>query len=402
MPKKQGTGTGSLYFDNTKKKWLVQRYVTDYETGKSIRKIKSFSSEEDAKKYLNTLMYQKENPLYIKNNGIPINQLMRVNLQKKSDTNLIKDGQYARTLKTIEKIEQSYIARKNIDDINSDELQEYLNSLKNYSNSSIKKIYEQFTQAFKYAMNKGYIVRNPMTDVIRPKSNKNDKVVRALEVEEQQQFTNYLLSKALKDCPYKNVFLIQMYMGLRIGEVLALQNSDIDLKHNLLNVSKTLTTDRNGKTIMGDTTKTYAGMRNLPIPPFMFPFIMEQMKQGQLNKDNQLFLSSNGNLVDPRNANVALKKILKNNFDITGIATHSLRHTYATRCIEAGMMPSTVQRLLGQTDISTTLNTYTSVFNRLKFAELNKVNDYYLNNELLPSEQLQLHANEENIKDLER
>ena len=402
MPKKQGTGTGSLYFDNTKKKWLVQRYVTDYETGKSIRKIKSFSSEEDAKKYLNTLMYQKENPLYIKNNGIPINQLMRVNLQKKSDTNLIKDGQYARTLKTIEKIEQSYIARKNIDDINSDELQEYLNSLKNYSNSSIKKIYEQFTQAFKYAMNKGYIVRNPMTDVIRTKSNKNDKVVRALEVEEQQQFTNYLLSKALKDCPYKNVFLIQMYMGLRIGEVLALQNSDIDLKHNLLNVSKTLTTDRNGKTIMGDTTKTYAGMRNLPIPPFMFPFIMEQMKQGQLNKDNQLFLSSNGNLVDPRNANVALKKILKNNFDITGIATHSLRHTYATRCIEAGMMPSTVQRLLGQTDISTTLNTYTSVFNRLKFAELNKVNDYYLNNELLPSEQLQLHANEENIKDLER
>ena len=167
-------------------------------------------------------------------------------------------------------------------------------------------------------------------------------------------------------------------------------------------MSKTLTTDRNGKTIMGDTTKTYAGMRNLPIPPFMLSFIMEQMKQGQLNKDNQLFLSSNGNLVDPRNANVALKKILKNNFNITGIATHSLRHTYATRCIEAGMMPSTVQRLLGQTDISTTLNTYTSVFNKLKFAEVNKVNDYYLNNELLPSEQLQLHTNKENIEDLER
>lgn len=80
MPKKSGSGAGSLYFDNTKKKWLVQRYVTDYKTGKSVRKIKVFSSEEEGKKYLSTLMYQKENSLYIKYNGLPINELMRVNL----------------------------------------------------------------------------------------------------------------------------------------------------------------------------------------------------------------------------------------------------------------------------------------------------------------------------------
>ena len=146
---------------------------------------------------------------------------------------------------------------------------------------------------------------------------------------------------------------------------------------------------------MGETTKTYAGIRDLPIPPFMKPFIIEQIEQGQNNTDNQLFLSPKGNLVDPRNANVALKKILKNNFNITDITTHSLRHTYGTRCIEAGMRAVALQRLMGHTDIGITLNTYTSVFNKYKQTELNKVNDYYLNNSLLPNDLLGLPKNEE-------
>ena len=395
MPKKSGSGAGSLFFDKSKNKWIVQRYITDYETGKTTRKTKAFTSEEEGKKYLNTLMYQKENPLYIKHNGIPINELMRVNLQKKLDMNLIKERQSTRTEQTIKVIEKSYISHKSIEEIDAEELQGYFNTLKNYSNSYIKKIYEQFAQDFKYAMDKGYIARNPMIDVIKPKSNKKDKVVRALEVEEQQQLTDFLINKILKESPYKNAFLIQMYMGLRIGEALALRNSDIDLKHNLLRVDKTLTTDKNEKVIIGETTKTYAGIRDLPIPPFMKTFIIEQMEQGQNNTDNQLFLSTNRNLVDPRNANIALKKILKDNFNITDITTHSLRHTYGTRCIEAGMRAVALQKLMGHTDIGVTLNTYTSVFNKYKQTELNKVNDYYLNNSVLPNKLLELPITEE-------
>ena len=394
MPKKSGSGAGSLFFDKSKNKWIVQRYVTDFNTGKTSRKTKAFSSEEEGKKYLSTLMYQKENPLYIKNNGIPINELMRVNLQKKLDMNLIKERQFTRIEQTIKVIEKSYISHKSIEEIDAEELQGYFNTLKDYSNSYIKKIYEQYSQAFKYAMDKGYIARNPMIDVVKPKSNKKDKVVRALEVEEQQLLTDFLVNKSLKECPYKNAFLIQMYMGLRIGEVLALQNMDIDLKHNLLRVDKTLTTDKNEKVIIGEMTKTYAGIRDLPIPQFIKPFIIEQMEQGKNNKDNQLFLSPKGNLVDPRNANISLKKILKDNFNITDITTHSLRHTYGTRCIEAGMRAVALQRLMGHTDISITLNTYTSVFNKYKQTELNKVNEYYLNNSLLPNELLDLPTNE--------
>lgn len=397
MARKAGSGIGSLYFDKRKNKWVLQRYIVDYDTNKTKRKTKEFDTEEDGQKYLNMLMYQQENPLYIKHNGIPINELMKLNLKKKFDANLIKAKQYSRVSKTIKALEKSYISEKNIDEIKPEELREYFNSLKNYSNSYIKKIYEQYSQAFQYALNKGYILRNPLIDVPRPKSNKEDKIVRALEIEEQQKLTEFLTNQTLSKCPYRNAFLIQMYMGLRIGETLALRNSDIDLKHNLLRVNKTLTTDENEKVIIGDTTKTYAGIRDLPIPTFLVPFIIEQMQQGKNNKDTQLFLSSNGNLVDPRNANRTLKKILKDNFNITDITTHSLRHTYGTRCIEAGMRAVALQRLMGHTDISVTLNTYTSVFNKYKQSELEKVNEYYLNNLLISAD----NSLNQNIEEME-
>ena len=111
------------------------------------------------------------------------------------------------------------------------------------------------------------------------------------------------------------------------------------------------------------------------------------MEIGKNNKNQQLFLSSNGNYIDSRNANAILKLRLKN-LGITGISTHSLRHTYGTRCIEAGMRAVALQRLMGHTDISVTLNTYTSVFNKYKESELEKVNNYYMENELLTSKSI--------------
>lgn len=132
-------------------------------------------------------------------------------------------------------------------------MQEYLNSLKDrLSNSMIKKAYQQLNQAFKLAMNKGYIVQNPMTNVIKPKSNKEDRVVRALTVEEQQKFTNWLINKPVNEYKYRNEFLIQMYMGLRVGEALALSTHDIDLQNKKINIHRTLTIDEKENVIMGN------------------------------------------------------------------------------------------------------------------------------------------------------
>ncbi len=89
--------------------------------------------------------------------------------------------------------------------------------------------------------------------------------------------------------------------------------------------------------------------------------------------------------MNPANVNRLLKKRLEDLGIEKGITTHSLRHTFGTRCVEAGMRAVALQRLMGHTDISTTLNTYTSVFNKYKETELDKVNEYYINNKFFKS-----------------
>lgn len=380
----KGSSEGYIFFNKQRKRWNAQFREYDI-NGKLQLKTKSFKTEDDARKYLNTVMYQKENPLYIEHNGIPICEIMRSNLKLKLDTNQITPTQFGRVTRTIEKLENTPIGTKNIDKITSDEIQVYINSLKDLSNSSINKIYQQLNQAFKIAINRGYLMRNPMINVIKPRSCKEDKVVRALTVDEQQAFTDYILNKDIKDCKYRNVFLIQMYMGLRVGEVLALTTHDIDLRSKRINIHRTLTTDENNAIIMGNTTKTYAGKRILPIPDFLYPYILEQMQIANKQENNQeklLFKPYNAKYTRRTNVNSELQRILERNFNITDISTHSLRHTYGTRCIESGMAPVVVQRLMGHKDIGVTLNTYTSVFDKFKESEIDKVNQYYMNENL--------------------
>ncbi len=382
MGRPKGNKGGYVFYDKSRNRWVVEYYIISSKTQEEKLTRKSFIDEKEAKDYFSSIQCQKGNELFIKNNGIPLNELMRANLKRKFDMNLLGETQFSRVTKTIEKLEQNELFNRKIEDLTSEEIQRYLNSLKeNYSNSYIKKIYEQISQAFNFAINRGYIIRNPLMDVVKPKSMKKDKVVRAMEIEEQQKFTEYLESKTIKEEPYKNVFLIQMFMGLRVGEALALRYGDIDLRKNIINVNKTLTKDKNEHVIMGDTTKTYAGIREVPIPEFIRDSIIEQMVIAENNPDKQLFISNNGKLIDGKNVNRILKERLSK-LGIEGITTHSLRHTYGTRCVEAGMRAVALQRLMGHTDVSVTLNTYTSVFNKYKESELEKVNQYYIENAL--------------------
>lgn len=104
------------------------------------------------------------------------------------------------------KIENSSLGKLNVKDISNDDIQKFLNDNKNYSNSYIKKLYEQLNQAFNFAIKNKYILQNPMDDVIKPKSTKEDKEVRALTIEEQQSLSNYLLNCTINEETYKMYF----------------------------------------------------------------------------------------------------------------------------------------------------------------------------------------------------
>jgi integrase len=102
-----------------------------------------------------------------------------------------------------------------------------------------------------------------------------------------------------------------------------------------------------------------------------------------------LFESKEGTLVDARIANGILKRSLRQ-LGIEGISTHSLRHTFGTRSVESGMRAVALQRLMGHKDVSVTLNTYTTVFNKYKESELEKLNNYYMENSFFNDELVEL------------
>ena len=78
-----------------------------------------------------------------------------------------------------------------IQDITKDDIQDFLNSAKDLSDSYIKKMYEQFVQAYRRAEIEKYISYNLMYEVIKPKSNKQTKVVKALNINVQKEFTQF-------------------------------------------------------------------------------------------------------------------------------------------------------------------------------------------------------------------
>ena len=105
MPVK-GSSEGIVFFNKQRKRWNAQYSDYDVQTGKIKKKTKSFKTEEEAKKYLANIMYQKENPIYIEHKGIPLCEVMKSNLRLKMATNQITPTQFERVIRTIEKIEK--------------------------------------------------------------------------------------------------------------------------------------------------------------------------------------------------------------------------------------------------------------------------------------------------------
>ena len=327
-----------------------------------------------------------------------LNSVMRRIAKKKLEANIISETQYCRTLAIIKKIEKEKFALKDVKNIEADDIQNYLNSLINYSDSEIKKIYEQFNQAYKYLYDSELIPINIMYQIFRPKSNKKAKEVSALTLEEEKLLIDKLITNENK--VYSLIYLIQLFTGMRIGEVLALKISDIDFNSNEINVNKTITRDVNYKVIIKESTKTRTGKRIIPIPRMIRKMLKEKVTLSINNGKEYLFLTKNGNYIDSRDANNFLKSQLNEFMDSTNISSHNLRHTYITRCAESGMNPSVLKKLVGHSDIQTTLGTYTTVYEEFTKSEINKIQHYYKKNKLQIGEISRFRSNEwlENTK----
>lgn len=153
--------------------------------------------------------------------------------------------------------------------------------------------------------------------------------------------------------------LLALYGGLRIGEVCALQWSDINLEDATLQINKKvirirdLTPDSPKKTkIIIDKPKTVNSIRTVPLPAFL----INHLKPFQQEPDIYL-LTGKRTIMEPRVCLAKYKKLLIQ-ANLNDFTFHTLRHTFATRCVESGFDAKSLSEILGHANVNTTLQRY--------------------------------------------
>ena len=256
-----------------------------------------------------------------------------------------------------------------LDKLTTPIIQQQVNKWADKANKGEKGAYANYSflnninrRILQYGVTMQAIQHNPARDVIIPRKQQNkEHKVKFFSNQELKQFLDYL--EDLDQSSYENFFDYVLYKtllasGCRIGEALALEWSDIDLKKGIINISKTL--NRYQET---NTPKSKAGLREVDIDTATVTLLKEYKKRQQIQAWQ---LGRSESIVfTPFTTKYAyaylLRKRLQGHFKTAGvpdISFHGFRHTHATIMLYAGIEAKDLQYRLGHSNISMTLNTY--------------------------------------------
>ena len=351
---------------------------TDEYGNKRVKSVTGVSEDhclERAEAFLDKLK-QKRNGV---NLDAAIPELLYEKVERDFRKNYTGEQGYYRNIKTIETIEKSEIGHMPIANIQAFHIERYLQSLTHYSNNTISKFYSMIKLAFSIAEDRGMIRYNLMKNrnVKCPISDRPDKKVRGLTEEEQMKFV-----KALDEYKpqnnrntYRLQLLIELYSGMRMGEINALRPECINFSKGFIHVDRTISRGM-ASPYLKEGTKTKAGVRDVPISAVLKPILEEALEQMGDNPDNLIFYDYNKDGVITTNQVCAMYKKICKDAGIPYYGQHALRHTFATRCIEAGIQPVVLKGWLGHTNIHITLDTYADVFDRMNLGAISKFEEY--------------------------
>ncbi len=375
--KRKYYGDGTIFYSERRNRYTGQIYVEI--NGEKVRKTVYGKTEREVNNRLKELQIQAAaGELDSKPKAPSIFEYAEKMMDEQLALNEIRQSSYDRKYETLKML--SDISDKLLDEVSEADLIEFFKAQLNYSQSCINKMYQLLGAVFRKAKHRNMIDENPLTEIKCPKSNKKTIPVRALTVNEQKKLLDVLKTE---DIRYSEIMLLSMFTGMRIGECCALMVEDIDLNRKTIRVNKTVARGKYGRNVLNET-KTLAGERTLYINEDLSQFLKHCING---RNTGMLFLSNNDNLVTANQVNYSYSHVLKEHKIVDKtvygrVDLHSLRHTYATRCIESGMPAKVLQTILGHANINITLNTYCSVFEKYRNEHLAVADEYMRANNL--------------------
>lgn len=207
-------------------------------------------------------------------------------------------------------------------------------------------------------------------EVVYPKEEKKE--MRVLSREEQDRFTRYLLEDT-DSCKFGTLFAL--LTGLRIGEVCALKWKDISVDENFVKVTGTVqrikNTENDGKSktkVVVSEPKSFSSARTIPLSPFA----VKLCKMHYGHPEAYILTGETDRCAEPRVMQYKMEKYAEE-CQLTGVHFHTLRHSFATRCVEVGFEIKSLSEVLGHAGPQITLARYVHSSMELKRENMRKL-----------------------------
>lgn len=312
----------------------------------------------------------------------------------------LKDNTYQSYCYMYTQFVEDGIGKLPVRDLKRSDVKRFYNTLadeRKLKIATIDNVHTVLHQVLGLAVEDNYVRTNVSDNLLKELKQTHhfeDSHKRALTVPEQELFLNFLASEKTQYHHWYPIFATMLGTGMRVGEICGLRWDDIDIENGMIDVNHTLVYYKhavNGCYYNINTPKTKAGERQIPmLDNVKEAFIMEKAYQEcnhikcNISVDgftNFIFVNRFGNLQHQGTLNKALRRIIRDCNDeqlskgkktpvlLPNFSCHSLRHTFTTRLVEAGVNIKVIQELCGHTRSDVTLDIYTTVTKELKQRE---------------------------------
>ena len=345
--------------------WVVRVFMGRDANGKRRYHNKTVhGTKKDAQKYLNGALREKDLGTFVEPARFTVGEYLDRWLADAAQPRL-----RARTYVEYENLLKRYVrpvlSERRLSDVTSLDIQAlYAGMLgRKLSARTVRYTHAVLSSALKQAVKWGLLGRNPADNVDLPRQQRQE--MQALSPEQAERFR-----KAAAESRFGILFDFALATGMRPGEYLGLQWSDVDLKTGIVRVQRALSRTKKGTWHLAEP-KTARARRSIPLPPSVLrALVTHKARQAEIQlsagttwqNHGLVFCTDHGEPLDERNLVVRhFKPILKAAKLSKAIRLYDLRHTCATLLLAAGENPKVVSERLGHASITLTLDTYSHV-----------------------------------------